>query len=78
MKMTQLVFGTIILSSTLLAGCSNHAEIERLSSDVQMLNSKVDQRSGELSTVRSEVQDLKRDTAHQKQRLNNKVHSYRK
>lgn len=78
MKMTQLVFGTIILSSTLLAGCSNHAEIERLSSDVQMLNSKVDQLSGEVSTVRSEVQDLKRDTAHQKQRLNNKVHSYRK
>ncbi|GFN46531.1 Lpp/OprI family alanine-zipper lipoprotein [Candidatus Regiella insecticola] len=78
MKMTQLVFGTIILSSTLLAGCSNHAEIERLSSDVQMLNSKVDQLSGEMSTVRSEVQDLKRDTAHQKQRLNNKVHSYRK
>lgn len=76
--MTQLVFGTIILSSTLLAGCSNHAEIERLSSDVQMLNSKVDQLSGEMSTVRSEVQDLKRDTAHQKQRLNNKVHSYRK
>ncbi|WP_339056958.1 Lpp/OprI family alanine-zipper lipoprotein [Candidatus Regiella endosymbiont of Tuberolachnus salignus] len=78
MKMTQLVFGTIILSSTLLAGCSNHAEIEKLSSDVQMLNSKVDQISGEMSTVRSEVQELKRDTSQQKQRLNNKAHSYRK
>lgn len=43
MNRTKLVLGAVILGSTLLAGCSSNAKIDRLSSDVQTLNAKVDQ-----------------------------------
>lgn len=45
MKSTKLVLGAVITASTLLAGCSSNAKIDQLSSDVQTLNAKVDQRA---------------------------------
>ena len=44
MKATKLVLGAVILGSTLLAGCSSNAKIDQLSSDVQTLNAKAEQR----------------------------------
>ncbi|WP_342220901.1 major outer membrane lipoprotein [Candidatus Fukatsuia endosymbiont of Tuberolachnus salignus] len=78
MNATKLILGTVILSSVLLAGCSNRSHIERLSSDVKTINAKVDQLSNEVSAMRSDVQAAKDNATRANQRLSNKAHSYRK
>lgn len=78
MNRTKLVLGTVVLASTLLAGCSNNAKIDQLSSDVQTLNTKVDQLSSDVNAVRSDVQSAKAEADRANQRLDNQAHSYRK
>ncbi len=82
MNRTKLVLGAVILSSTLLAGCSSNAKsnakIDQLSSNVQTLNAKVDQLSNDVNAIRSDVQAAKDDAARANQRLDNQAHSYRK
>ncbi|MCX2957466.1 major outer membrane lipoprotein [Serratia symbiotica] len=78
MNRTKLVLGSVILGSTLLAGCSSNTKIEQLSTDVQTLNAKVDQLSNDVTAVRSDVQAAKDDTARANQRLDNQVHAYKK
>ncbi|MGK2960025.1 MAG: major outer membrane lipoprotein [Candidatus Malihini olakiniferum] len=79
MNSTKLVLvGAVILSSTLLSGCSSNAKIEQLFSDVQTLNAKVDQLSNDVNAIRSDVQAVKDDSARANQRLDNQVHTYKK
>lgn len=78
MDRTKLILGTVILGSTILAGCSSNAKIDQLSSDVQTLNAKVDQISNDVSAMHSDVQATKDDAARANQRLDNQITSYRK
>lgn len=78
MKRTKLVLGAVVLGSTLLAGCANTAQFDKLSSDVQTLTAKVDQLSNDVNAVRSDVQAAKDDAARANQRLDNMATKYRK
>ncbi|MEY4474493.1 MAG: hypothetical protein RL248_260 [Pseudomonadota bacterium] len=78
MNSTKLVLGAVILASAMLAGCSNSAKMDQLSSDVQTLNAKVDQLSNDVNAVRSDVQAAKDDAARANQRLDNQAHAYKK
>lgn len=78
MNRTKLVLGSVILGSTLLAGCSSNTKIEQLSTDVQTLNAKADQLSNDVTAIRSVVQAAKDDAARANQRLDNQVHAYKK
>ncbi|KYP97484.1 murein lipoprotein [Sodalis-like endosymbiont of Proechinophthirus fluctus] len=78
MNRTKLALGTVILGSTLLAGCSSNTKIDQLSSDVQTLNAKVDQISNDVNVLRSDVQVAKDDAARANQRLDNQATSYHK
>ncbi|EKR3826011.1 major outer membrane lipoprotein [Salmonella enterica] len=75
-RTNQLIFGAVVLGSTLLAGCSSNAKIDQLSSDVQTLSAKVDQLSNDVNAMRSDVQAAKDDAARANQRLDNKVVSH--
>ncbi|OTA15844.1 major outer membrane lipoprotein [Xenorhabdus vietnamensis] len=78
MNRTKVVFGAVILASTLLAGCSNATKVEQLASQVHTLGSKVDRLSSDISSIRSEAQSAKDEAARANQRLNNQVRSYKK
>ncbi|WP_127959379.1 major outer membrane lipoprotein [Serratia microhaemolytica] len=78
MNRTKLLVGAVILSATMLAGCSNRAQMDQLSSDVQALNVKVDQLNSDVSAIRSDVQVARDEAARANQRLDNQVHSYKK
>lgn len=78
MNRIKLVLGSVILGSTLLAGCSSNTKIEQLSTDVQTLNVKVDQLSNDVTAIRSDVQVAKDDALRANQRLDNQVHAYKK
>ncbi|WP_071591286.1 major outer membrane lipoprotein, partial [Salmonella enterica] len=54
-----MILGAVVLSSTLLAGCSSNAKIDQLSSDVQTLSAKVEQLSNDVNAMRSDVQAAK-------------------
>ncbi|MDR5610944.1 MULTISPECIES: major outer membrane lipoprotein [unclassified Arsenophonus] len=78
MKRTKVVLGSIVLASSLLAGCSNSSQINKLSSDVQTLNGKVDQLSNDVQSLRTDVQTAKDEAARANQRLDNQVRRYKK
>lgn len=78
MNRTKLVLGSVILSATLLAGCSSNTKIEQLSTDVNTLNAKVDHLSNDVTAIRSDVQATKDDAARANQRLDNQVYFYKK
>lgn len=78
MNHTKLVLGSVILGSTLLAGCSSSTKIEQLSTDVQTLNAKVDQLRNDITAIHFDVQAAKDDAVRANQRLDNQVHAYKK
>ncbi|MFV9998027.1 MAG: major outer membrane lipoprotein [Arsenophonus endosymbiont of Dermacentor nuttalli] len=78
MNRTKVVLGSIVLSSVLLAGCSNSSQINKLSSDVQTLNGKVDQLSNDVQSLRTDIQTAKDEAARANQRLDNQVRRYKK
>ncbi|QLK88255.1 major outer membrane lipoprotein [Arsenophonus endosymbiont of Aphis craccivora] len=78
MKRTKVVLGSIVLASALLAGCSNSSQINKLSSDVQTLNGKVDQLSNYVQSLRTDVHTAKDEAARANQRLDNQVRRYKK
>lgn len=78
-KLAKVFFGALVL--TVLAGCSTHKQdtrLDRISSDVQSLHAKTDRLSGEVNSMRSDVQFAKEEAARANQRLNNQARSYRK
>ncbi|EJI7821923.1 major outer membrane lipoprotein [Salmonella enterica subsp. enterica serovar Rubislaw] len=77
-RTNRLILGTVVLGSTLLAGCASNAKIDQLSSDVQTLSAKVEQLSNDVNAMRSDVQAAKDDAARANQRLDNKVSRVRK
>ena len=74
MNKTKLILGTIVLSSTLLAGCAN----TKLEQSVADLNTKVDQLATDVGSLRTDVQDAKAEAARANQRLDNMATSYTK
>ncbi|AKC32095.1 LPP leucine zipper domain-containing protein [Candidatus Pantoea carbekii] len=52
-----------ILSSILLTSCSNNSKIDRLSSELQILNSRVEQLSHDLNKIRTDVHTVQDDSA---------------
>lgn len=78
MNWTILSVRAVIMSITLLAGCSSNTKIDQLSFDVQTLNAKVDQISNDVNELSSNVQTAKDDAIRANQRLDNQVTSYRK
>ncbi|MDE9427143.1 major outer membrane lipoprotein [Xenorhabdus bovienii] len=78
MNRTKVVFGAVILASTLLAGCSSATKVEQLATQVNTLGSKVDQLRNDLSAVHSDVQSAKEEAARANNRLDNQVRSYKK
>ncbi|AVQ86891.1 murein lipoprotein [Plesiomonas shigelloides] len=74
MNKTKLILGTIVLSSTLLAGCAN----TKLEQSVADLNTKVDQLATDVGSLRTDVQDAKAEAARANQRLDNMATSYKK
>ncbi|SPP31250.1 Major outer membrane lipoprotein Lpp [Arsenophonus endosymbiont of Aleurodicus floccissimus] len=78
MKRTKVLLGSIVLASALLAGCSNSSQINKLSSDVQTVNGKVDQLSNDVQSLRIDVQTAKDEAARANQRLDNQVRRYKK
>ena len=74
MNKTKLILGTIVLSSTLLAGCAN----TKLEQSVADLNTKVDQLATDVGSSRTDVQDAKAEAARANQRLDNMATSYKK
>ncbi|MGP1923809.1 MAG: major outer membrane lipoprotein [Arsenophonus sp. NEOnobi-MAG3] len=78
MKRTKVVLGSIFFASALLAGCSNSSQINKLSSDVQTLNDKVDQLSNDVQSLGINVQTAKDEASRANQRLDNQVRVYKK
>lgn len=79
MNCTKIVLGTVILATTVLAGCSSHHKSsEKMPSEIQTLNVKIDQLSSDVHAIRTEVQASRDDAARANQRLDNQTHSYKK
>ncbi|MGP1928452.1 MAG: major outer membrane lipoprotein [Arsenophonus sp. NC-WZS1-MAG3] len=78
MKRTKIVLGSIVLASGLLAGCSTSSQINKVSSDLQTLNDKVDQLSNDVQSLHIDVQTAKDEADRANQRLDNQVHNYKK
>ncbi|CAJ0991711.1 major outer membrane lipoprotein [Pantoea sp. Nvir] len=78
MNHTKMALSVVLLSSTLLLGCSSDIKTQQLSSEVQTLYKKVDQLGTDMKSMSSNVQTAKGDAARANQRLDNQAHSYHK
>lgn len=82
MNKYQALLGTVVLGSTLLAGCAN---TDQLQADVQSLNTKVDQLTSDVAALKqsqaqmaSDVQEAKSEAMRANQRLDNMATTYKK
>ncbi|WMY96831.1 MAG: major outer membrane lipoprotein [Arsenophonus sp.] len=78
MNRTKIALASIFLTSFLLVGCSSSNQMNKLSSDVQTLNGKVDQLSNDVELLRTDVQTAKDEADRANQRLDNQVRTYKK
>ncbi|AMA64682.1 Major outer membrane lipoprotein Lpp precursor [Candidatus Arsenophonus lipoptenae] len=78
MNRTKVVFSSIVLASSLLAGCSTSSQINKLFSDVQTLNGKVEQLSNDVQSLRTDIQMTNDEAIRANQRLDNQVRKYKK
>lgn len=80
MSIKKIVLGSLVMSSIVLAGCSSHksASIEQLSSDVQVINEKVNYLQNDVAQLRQDANVATSEAARANQRLDNQVTMYRK
>lgn len=73
------VMSAIIFGAVTLAGCSSKgAKLDQLSSDVQILNQRVDTLQSDVNQIRGDVDQARSEAQRANQRLDNQVITYRK
>lgn len=78
MSIKRIVLGSVIFSSVLLAGCSTNQKIDKLNSDVQVINNKVDTLQYDVGQIKQESDIATAEAIRANQRLDNQVQTYKK
>lgn len=70
--MNKIIIAGLIAGCATLAGCSgNHVKLDQLSSDVQVLNQKVDAIQNDVNQLHQEASEASSEAARANQRLDN-------
>ncbi len=76
----KVVLGAMLAGSMILAGCSSdkHASLEQVQSDVQVVQTKVDNLEKDVTALKQDADIAKGEAARANQRLDNQATAYRK
>lgn len=78
--LNKVFLGALLAGSMVLAGCSSdkHASLEQVQSDVQVVQTKVDNLEKDVTALKQDADIAKGEAARANQRLDNQATAYRK
>lgn len=78
--LNKVFLGALLAGSMILAGCSSdkHASLEQVQSDVQVVQTKVDNLEKDVTALKQDADIAKGEAARANQRLDNQATAYRK